>query len=99
MYWPEAHGPADSADCGNSEALIGATPSLASGSRTLVLESTQRPVVYLLAQRWTRTGILQCVSTLTVSLPSTSAEMPWRPCEAMTMRSQPFDPAVSMIAW
>jgi len=42
---------------------------------------------------------LQLVSTLTVSLPSNSAEMPWRPWEAMTMRSQPFDPAVSMIAW
>ena len=47
MYWPEAHGSAEIADCG--KALIGATPSLASGSRTLVLESTQRPVVYPLA--------------------------------------------------
>ena len=41
--------------------------------------------------RWTSTEILQCVSTLTVSLPRTIAEMPWRPCEAMTIRSQPFD--------
>ena len=48
--------------------------------------------------RWTSTGILECVSTLTVSLPRTIAEMPWRPCEAMTIRSQPFDSAVSMIA-
>ena len=51
------------------------------------------------AQRWTSTGILQCVRTLTVSLPRTIAEMPWRPCEAMTIRSQPFDSAVSRIAW
>ena len=28
---------------------------------------------------------MQWVSTLTVSLPSTSAEMPWRPCDALTM--------------
>ena len=50
------------------------------------------------AHRCTSTGILECVSTLTVSLPRTTAEMPWRPCEAMTTRSQPFDFAVSMIA-
>jgi Histidine kinase-, DNA gyrase B-, and HSP90-like ATPase len=37
--------------------------------------------------RWTSTGILQCVRTLIVSLPSTIADMPWRPCEAMTIRS------------
>jgi hypothetical protein len=49
--------------------------------------------------RWTSTGILQCVSTLNVSLPRTIAEMPRRPCEAMTIRSQPFDSVVSMIAW
>jgi hypothetical protein len=50
------------------------------------------------AHRWTSTGILQCVRTLTVSLPRTSAEMPWRPCEAMTIRSQLFDSAMLMIA-
>ena len=50
------------------------------------------------AHRWTSTGILQCVRTLTVSLPRTIAEMPWRPCEAITIRSQFFDCAVSMIA-
>jgi len=49
--------------------------------------------------RWTRTGILECVRTLTVSLPRTIAAMPRRPCEAITMRSQPFDSAVSIIAW
>src|SRR5262249_994263 len=49
--------------------------------------------------RWTSTGILQWVRTFSVSLPRTIAEMPWRPCEAMTIRSQPFHSAVSMIAW
>ena len=49
--------------------------------------------------RWTSTGILQCVRTLSVSLPRTIAEMPWRPCDAMTIRSQPFASAVSIIAW
>ena len=49
--------------------------------------------------RWTRTGILQCVRTLTVSLPRTIAEIPWRPCDAMTIRSQSFASAVSIIAW
>ncbi len=42
------------------------------------------------AHRWTSTGILQCVRTLTVSLPRTSAQMPWRSCEAMTIRLQPL---------
>ena len=65
------------------------------------LDNTRRtnPVGFAIAQRWTSTGILQWVRTLTVSLPRTIAEMPWRPCEAMTIRSQPFDSAVSMIAW
>ena len=44
MYWPEAHRPADIADCGNSEALIDATPTLASGSGTLIWN--------LLRDRW-----------------------------------------------
>ena len=49
MYGPAAHRPADIADCGNYEALIGAAPTLASGSRALVSESPQRlPVVYSL---------------------------------------------------
>jgi hypothetical protein len=48
--------------------------------------------------RWTNTGVLECVSTFIVSLPKSTAEMPWRPWEAMTIRSQPFDAAVSMIA-
>jgi hypothetical protein len=42
--------------------------------------------------------ILECVSTLTVSLPRTSAAMPCRACEAMAIRSRPFESAVSMIA-
>ena len=49
------------------------------------------PVGFATAQRWTSTGILQWARTLTVSLPRTIAEMPWRPCEAMTIRSQPFE--------
>jgi hypothetical protein len=48
MYGPVAHRPADIADCGNYEALIGAAPTLASGSRALVSESPQLPVVYSL---------------------------------------------------
>jgi hypothetical protein len=39
MYGPEAHRPADIADCGDSETLIGATPTLASGSRALEIHS------------------------------------------------------------
>ena len=33
-----------------------------------------------------------CVSTLFVTLPSTTADSPLRPCDAMTMRSQPLIP-------
>ena len=47
--------------------------------------------------RTTSTGMALCVNTLTVSLPSTMAEIPRRPCEAMTMRSQPFCVAVSIM--
>ena len=38
-----------------------------------------------------------CVSTLLVTLPSKIAEIPLRPCEAMTMTSQSFSFAVVMI--
>lgn len=48
--------------------------------------------------RTTSTGTVLCVSTLTVSLPSTIAEIPRRPCEAMTIRSHDFRAAVSMMA-
>jgi len=48
--------------------------------------------------RTTSTGMVLCVSTLTVSLPSTIAEIPRRPCEAMTIRSHDFRAAVSMMA-
>jgi hypothetical protein len=47
--------------------------------------------------RTTSTGMALCVNTLTVSLPSRTAEIPRRPCEAMTMRSQPFWVAVSIM--
>src|SRR6516165_381540 len=50
-------------------------------------------------QRYTSTGIVLWVSTLTVSLPSTMAETPRRPCEAMTIASHPCFFAVSIIAW
>ncbi len=48
-------------------------------------------------QRYTSTGIFECVSTLTVSLPSTTAETPRRPCEAITIKSHPRAKAASMI--
>ena len=50
-------------------------------------------------QRCTSTGIFECVSTWTVTLPSTMAATPRRPWEAMVIRSHPFDRAVSMMAW
>ena len=34
--------------------------------------------------------MVEWVSTLTVSLPSSSADTPRRPCEAITIRSQPL---------
>ncbi len=46
------------ADCGNSEALIAQTRTLASGkSGAVASESTQRPLVHVLAQRRTRAAI------------------------------------------
>src|SRR5690606_40496652 len=39
--------------------------------------------------RYTSTGMSEWVSTLAVTLPSTSALMPRRPCEAIATRSQP----------
>jgi hypothetical protein len=48
-------------------------------------------------QRYTSTGISECVSTLTVSLPRTTAETPRRPCEAITIKSHPLAEAASMI--
>ena len=49
------------------------------------------------SQRSTRTGILVCVRTLMVSLPSRRPRMPRLPWEAMTMRSQPLFSAAPMI--
>src|SRR6516225_8973678 len=48
--------------------------------------------------RTTTTGVLLWVSTSTVSLPSTIAETPRRPWEAITIASHPFFLAVSIIA-
>src|SRR6516162_4705556 len=47
--------------------------------------------------RTTTTGMLLWVSTLTVSLPSTTAETPRRPWEAITIASHPLFLAVSII--
>ena len=49
-------------------------------------------------QRYTSTGIFECVSTLTVSLPRTTAETPRRPCDAITIKSHLLAEAASMIA-
>lgn len=56
------------------------------------------PVRLIGRHRQTSVGILLWVKTFTVSLPSTSAETPFRPWEAMTIRSQPRAIAVSIIA-
>jgi len=48
-------------------------------------DPTPRPRI----QRYTKTGVFVCVRTLFVTLPSTTADSPPRPCDPMTMRSQP----------
>src|SRR5689334_4691045 len=53
-------------------------------------------VVARRAQRSTSTGISLCVSTLCVSLPSSTPEMPRRPCDAMQIRSHFFFFAVAI---
>ena len=50
------------------------------------------------AQRYTRTGIFEWVSTFWVSLPSSRPLIPRRPCEPMKIRSQPAFSAASMMA-
>ncbi len=49
-------------------------------------------------QRTISTGTVECVSTFWVSLPSSSAETPRRPCEAITTRSHCMRRAWSMMA-
>src|SRR5215831_19390814 len=49
-------------------------------------------------QRYTSTGIFECVSTLTVSLPRTTAETPRRPCDAITIKSHFLASVASIIA-
>ena len=46
----------------------------------------------------TRVGMDVCVSTFVVTLPSTTAAIPLLPCEAITIRAQPFSFAVATIA-
>ena len=55
---------------------------------------TSRPRI----QRYTKTGVFVCVRTLFVTLPSTTAESPPRPCDAMTMRSQSLSEAAAIMA-
>lgn len=50
------------------------------------------------AHRHTSTGILLCVSTFVVSLPRSSPATPFRPCDAMQIKSHSRAAAVSMIA-
>src|SRR5947208_7728859 len=47
------------------------------------------------SQRYTSTGIFECVRTLTVSLPRTTAATPRRPCEAITIKSHLLASAAS----
>jgi GNAT superfamily N-acetyltransferase len=49
-------------------------------------------------QRHTNTGVFVFVSTLFVTLPRTIADSPLRPCDAITIRSQPLSVAVAMMA-
>jgi len=74
----------------NSEAL--STPTEPSMAQKDAVNAEGYP------QRYTSTGIFECVSTLTVSLPRTTAEMPRRPCEAITIKSHLLAEAASMIA-
>src|SRR5262249_13779025 len=55
---------------------------------------TSRPRI----QRYTKMGVFVCVRTLFVTLPSTTADSPPRPCDAMTMRSQPLSEAAAIMA-
>jgi hypothetical protein len=48
--------------------------------------------------RYTKTGVFVCVSTLLVTLPSTTADSPPRPCDPMTMRSLPRSEAAAIMA-
>jgi hypothetical protein len=56
---------------------------------------TSKAAVYY---RCTSTGMLVCVSTFFVSLPISIAVKPRQPCDAITIKSQFLDVAVSMIA-
>jgi len=50
-------------------------------------------------QRYTSTGMLLWVRTLTVWLPKTTADIPLRPCDAIMIKSHPLFWAVSMMPW
>ena len=75
-----------------------------SGSNLFRLACSQAErVVYVRrrcrSQRYTSTGMLLWVRTLTVWLPKTTADMPLRPCDAITIKSHPLFWAVSMMPW
>ena len=88
---------------GNPDSAIAATVSISikvgGGCRpSAVGDSDRRVNAKNNPQRYTSTGIFECVSTLTVSLPRTTAETPRCPCEAITIKSHLLASAASIIA-
>ena len=93
-------------DCANGRTSSEQWDSVLNRSRATVVCSAQtvrcnvrrsktsRPRI----QRYTKTGVFVCVRTLFVTLPSTTADSPPRPCDAMTMRSQPLSEAAAIMA-
>src|SRR5690606_21505698 len=73
----------------------GTSPAEGSGERG---DGRRAAAGQLTGGRYTSTGRSEWVSTLAVTLPSTSALMPRRPCEAIATRSQPRSRAVWMMA-
>src|SRR5262249_26840577 len=73
--------------------LVGEMPTDPTLFDGAVVFTSRAPV-----QRYTRTGVFVCVRTLFVTLPSTIADSPPRPCDPMTMRSQPLSEAAAIMA-
>lgn len=77
----------------------GVSPSVRKrASRDLTGSTAQNAGAPRLSYRTTRTGTLEWVRTLVVSLPRSTPLRPFRPWEAITIRSQRFFFAVAMIA-
>src|SRR5690625_4356904 len=74
-----------------------AAPNGIAGQRRAVGGKEQVPVCHRSSPRMTSTGTLEWVRTFWVTLPTSSPLTPRRPCEAITIRSQPPSPAASMI--